>query len=95
LQVVSTFFDQLGSTQTVEVRRGARDIEVDRETLEYNDVVALHRYKGMFGATTRAESEALSICRLAKWVRDEIAHMRSPQLTKVMDLVHGMDSFCR
>jgi hypothetical protein len=92
LQVVSTFFPQLQADR-VEVRRGARDVEVERETLEYNDIVGLKTKRGVISPSTNEEHTAYAICSVAKHVRNELAHMRSPDAPRITELIHRMDEF--
>ena len=74
-------------------KAGGKDILVGRSELEYGDLV----YQS-FGNSFRAiqaspeESAAISICKTAKGVRDDIAHFRAPNTESVMTLISSMDS---
>ena len=68
---------------------------VDRDQLEFND---LWYQRGR--ATERnldftvGQSQAFSLCALAKTVRDDLAHSRKPALSDLQNLVVAMDDFC-
>lgn len=64
---------------------------VDPEEIEFNNIVGLS-YSGQICATSDTERLALKICKSAKPVRDDIAHMRSPSTADLVNLIHEMDS---
>lgn len=67
-----------------------RVIYIDPDELEYNNIVGMCNV-GKIRATTTDESCAENVCRLAKAVRDAIAHMRMPLLSDIDRLVREMD----
>jgi hypothetical protein len=67
-----------------------RVIYIDPDELEYNNIVGMC-HAGKISATTTEESCAENVCRLAKAVRDEIAHMRMPHLNDIDRLIREMD----
>ncbi|KXB29296.1 hypothetical protein AT959_15090 [Dechloromonas denitrificans] len=69
---------------------GNRTVQVTREELEYNDLAFF--FKQGFGITTSMEQAAVSVCRKAKIVRDELAHLRPPKPSDIVALVSDMDA---
>lgn len=67
-----------------------RSIERDPDELEYNNIVGLCRV-GKLVAATADELGAERVCRLAKRVRDDIAHLRMPDPSIVSTLIREMD----
>ncbi|WP_446900808.1 hypothetical protein [Burkholderia sp. YIM B11467] len=67
-----------------------RSIKRDPDELEYNNIVGLCRV-GKLVAVTADELGAERVCRLAKSVRDEIAHLRMPDPSLVGELIREMD----
>jgi hypothetical protein len=93
LPVVSTFFDRMGGPR-VEVRRGSKVLEVHLEELEFNDIIGLS-VCGRLTPRTDREREAYRVCSSAKSVRDELAHLRSPDPAMINELIHRMDDLVR
>jgi hypothetical protein len=62
------------------------------EDIETNNIVGMAG-KGILSVTTENERMALSVCRLIKPVRDDIAHLRAPTVTALINLVRGVDSW--
>jgi hypothetical protein len=69
---------------------GRRVRYLDPGELEYNNIVGMCKAGTIVPATTQ-ESCAEYVCRLAKAVRDEIAHMRMPELNDIVRLIREMD----
>ena len=67
-----------------------RFVQLAPEELEYNNIVGMIR-QGILGATTVEEKCAESVCKFTKVVRDEIAHLRAPLPSDVIDLIREMD----
>ena len=67
-----------------------KTVKIDPEELEYNNIVGMAR-NGPMEVTTGDERAALSICTVAKKVRDEIAHLRMPDPGDIMRLIAEMD----
>jgi hypothetical protein len=67
-------------------------IEIEREELEYNSIVGL-AYQGSLAVPADSTSQqALAVCKLAKKVRDDLAHLRPPSPQNITALVSNMDS---
>lgn len=75
-------------------RPGPRNttIYVDRSETDYNSVVGLANHGALAVPGDQASQQALAVCRLAKDVRDDIAHLRAPQLQRILALVTSMDA---
>lgn len=67
-----------------------RVIYIDPAELEYNNIVGISRNPGI-PINTADQAAALRICKSAKDVRDDIAHLRMPKPTDVNRLVDEMD----
>jgi hypothetical protein len=67
-------------------------IEIEREELEYNNIVGLAYQGGLAVPADTTSQQALSVCKLAKKVRDDLAHLRPPSPQNVTALVSNMDS---
>lgn len=81
-----------GGKDRIQKRRGTTQISVTRTELEYNDI-AHQSYGQAFNsiALTNKETSAISICRIAKNVRDDLSHLRPPKVADIGDLISGMD----
>jgi hypothetical protein len=75
--------------------RSGSVIEIDREELEYNNVVGLAYHGGLIVPPDATSQQALVVCKLAKKVRDDLAHLRPPTPQSVTALVTNMDSLLR
>ncbi|MFC0351859.1 hypothetical protein [Undibacterium danionis] len=64
---------------------------LDPEQIEYNNVVGMARKE--LKMQTQKQLDALSICKKVKAVRDEIAHLRMPDVNNVFDLIFAMDRY--
>lgn len=67
---------------------GERYIEVGREDLELNDLYFFFKNQADL---SRDETSAVNICKLAKWIRDDLAHLRKPATEKLISLITEMD----
>jgi hypothetical protein len=65
---------------------------VKPEDVETNNIVGMAR-GGILSITNDNEKMALSVCKLIKPVRDDIAHLRAPTVTALSDLVRGVDNW--
>jgi hypothetical protein len=65
---------------------------VTPEDVETNNIVGMAG-KGILSVTNDNERMALSVCRLIKPVRDDIAHLRAPTVTALSELVRGVDNW--
>jgi hypothetical protein len=83
------------SNQMIIKKFGERERAVHIDEIEYNDIVFLSYNNAAFdsGRLSAKQQEAIQICKLAKSVRDDIAHLRAPNSPSVIDLVAKMDSF--
>ncbi|HUN92525.1 MAG TPA: hypothetical protein VMU33_10735 [Burkholderiaceae bacterium] len=69
-----------------------KTIEVDRDEFDYNNVVGLVYYHGLRVPEDSASQRAVGVCRIAKIVRDELAHLRAPKLQDILALITTMDA---
>jgi hypothetical protein len=64
---------------------------IEREDIEYNSIVWLSdQLRFQFARDPQAQ-KAVDICKLAKKVRDDMAHLRPPTVSHVCSLVTKMD----
>lgn len=72
---------------------GKNYIYVSRDEMEYNDI-AFHSRSPEFNrvALTRQEILAVSICWKAKTVRDDLSHLRCPNVEDVAELISNVDA---
>lgn len=93
--VVSVFKSQLEAiadpvTRKIKIPQGPnRTIDIEPAAVEYNNIVGMYRE---LNANHGLAYEAMGVCRLAKEVRDDIAHLRPPLPTKVNALITEMDT---
>ncbi|MCG7967073.1 MAG: hypothetical protein JAY63_10775 [Candidatus Thiodiazotropha taylori] len=66
--------------------------EIDPVEIEYNNLVWFW-YKQQLRSTDSVQLHAINICKVAKSVRDDIAHLRPPDPQNLTDLIHEMDSY--
>jgi hypothetical protein len=86
------------SDGTIIKRVGSSDRSVSIDELEYNDIVYLsYQFSKQFEnrVLTRRQADAVLVCRLAKKVRDAIAHLRPPLADEITNLIAAMDAFCK
>lgn len=83
-------YDDSALDTEIEIPRGKTTRKIQFADLEYNNIVGLY-YNNLLNITTPGERRALDVCRAAKKVRDEIAHMRMPSITDVSSLISNMD----
>lgn len=69
---------------------GPRFVEIDPDEVEYNNIVGMYR-NGKITTGSTTEVCVVSVCGLAKDVRDEIAHLRMPKPRDVKNLITEMD----
>jgi len=83
------------SDQMIKKKFGERERNVHIDEIEYNDIVFLSFTATAFdpGRLSSKQIETIRICKLAKSVRDDIAHLRAPNPSSVMELVSEMDCF--
>ena len=82
-----------GGHDKIQKKVGSDFIRVNRYGLEYSDVVYYARNINFTSIQMKEnESIAVSICSMAKDVRDDISHLRPPHAEKVMSLITTMDS---
>ena len=82
-----------GGHDKIQKKIGSEIIRVDRYGLEYGDVVFQSRSLAFNTIPTlEPERMAVSICSMAKDVRDDISHLRPPNTEQVMALITTMDS---
>lgn len=68
-----------------------RTVLMKKEELEFNNIVGMER-SGWLSPVTAREQRAFRICKLAKGVRDDLAHLRMPKPRNLAQLVEEMDS---
>jgi len=79
-----------GDTGKISKKTGDRWTDVPREELEYNDLTYFARSTEFSGLST-LEAAAVSVCRKAKAVRDDLAHLRRPPASSIESLIADMD----
>lgn len=67
-----------------------KSVAMDPDEVEYNNIVGMCR-NGKIVPNTTTELCAENVCKLAKAVRDEIAHLRAPKPSDVKNLITEMD----
>ena len=82
-----------GSTGKISKKIGMNSTLVSRDVLEYNDL-AFQARTDEFKRTklTLAEQTAVAICFSAKRVRDDISHLRKPDVKEIDFLIASMDA---
>lgn len=86
---LSILEQQHGGPGKIRKKIGEQETRVAREELEYND---LTYFFGRFPLTSQKEVDAVSICRRAKSVRDNLAHLRKPGVADIRQLITEMDN---
>lgn len=82
-----------GGRDKIQKKMGSSYIAVDRYGLEYGDVIFYSKSPSFNSIPMHGpETTALSICSMAKNVRDDIAHLRAPNPQEVIALINAMDS---
>jgi len=81
-----------GVKNKIEKKLGDRYVHVSRDELEYNDLV-YRSYGEEFRELhlTSTENAAVSICHKAKKVRDDLSHLRRPDVEYIKNLIFEMD----
>lgn len=92
LDILKSHIEQrIEADGTIAVPRGnGRVAYVQPDELEFNNIVGMV-YAGLVTKNQR-ESQAVSVCKCAKSVRDDISHLRAPDLQKIIQLIQEMDS---
>ncbi len=80
-------------SRKIPVPRGSNFTYVAPSDIEYNNIVGLF-YNNKIKATSTIEEDAINVCKIAKKVRDDIAHLRAPDPTTIDNLIALMDK-CR
>lgn len=83
------------SSQMIKKKFGEREKLVHIDEIEYNDIVFLSFSNSALDPArlSARQKEAVRVCKTAKTVRDDIAHLRAPHPNYVMDLINAMDEF--
>ena len=85
------------SDGTITKRIGSTDRSVPLDEVEYNDIVYLsYQNQPLLDrkVLTQRQAAAVTVCHLAKRVRDALAHLRPPPANEIVDLIVAMDEFC-
>jgi hypothetical protein len=95
MRVIGYFHDQLQEIANqysgkIPRPQGERTIYADPEELEYNNIVGM-AYKNYLTPKTQKQRDALTICKTAKAIRDDIAHLRKPNPEDIMEIIRQMD----
>lgn len=90
LQIAKENDGKIPRPQGKDKQGNERIVHTDMDELEYNNIVGMCA-KGILSATTQEQMNALSICKTAKAVRDNVAHLRMPDPEDVIELVRKMD----
>lgn len=96
LKVIGFFAPQIGKIAAANNGKIPKPIGTNRVVmvgpaeLEYNNVVGMSGAGAIMTATAE-EQAALTVCKLAKYVRDDIAHLRMPAVTDIVRLIVEMD----
>lgn len=67
-------------------------IEIERSDIEYNSIVGLVHQRELVIPSDGASQQAFAICKVAKFVRDDLAHLRAPNSQNILSLITAMDS---
>ena len=81
-----------GEKNKIQKKLGDKYVLVSRDELEFNDLV-FRSYGEEFRETglTDKEKLAVNICHMAKKVRDDLSHLRKPDVEYVKSLISSMD----
>ena len=81
-----------GEKNKIEKKLGDKYVLVSRDELEFNDLV-FRSYGEQFRESSLTDKEmlAVNICRMAKKVRDDLSHLRKPDVECVANLISSMD----
>jgi hypothetical protein len=96
-RVIGCFSDQLKTIAAknegkISRPQADREVLIDPDELEYNNIVGMCFGKHLI-AKTKRQIDALSVCKSAKNVRDDISHLRMPNPSTVVELIRKMDAF--
>lgn len=81
-----------GEKNKIQKKLGDKSVLVSRDELEFNDLV-FRSFGEEFreSGLTEKERAAVNICRMAKKVRDDLSHLRKPDVEHVENLIFAMD----
>jgi len=81
-----------GEKNKIQKKLGDKYVLVSRDELEFNDLV-FRSYGEEFRESSLTDKEklAVDICRMAKKVRDDLSHLRKPDVEYVKNLIYSMD----
>jgi len=81
-----------GDKNKIQKKLGDKYVLVYRDELEFNDLV-FRSFGEEFreSGLTEKERTAVNICRMAKKVRDDLSHLRKPDVEQVKNLIFAMD----
>lgn len=100
LEVIRPFLSQLRgiaenhSEGKIEIPMVKGTRKIDPEDVEYNNIPPMVKSRQL-ELKTDAQRRAMNICRLVKPVRDDIAHLRAPSTSQIIDLVQAMDDLVK
>lgn len=95
--VLSHFIKQINaiaSNNNGKIPNERSGYDLDPDAIEFNNIVGMVRGNEL-KIETREQEAVLKICRKVKVVRDEIAHLRMPNVNDVLDLISAMDGFLK
>ena len=69
-----------------------KTIEIERNELEYNNIVGMTYFGELAIPGDPRSQQAFAVCKVAKAVRDDLAHLRAPKSQDVLSLISTMDS---
>jgi len=98
LQVLDIFrspLDKLLAPTGGKLRRplpNGKAIEIERNDIEYNSIVGLVHQGELVIPNDPASQQAFAVCKVAKFVRDDLAHLRAPNSQDILSLITTMDS---
>lgn len=76
----------------IKVLPGGKEIEIERNELEYNNIVGMTYFGKLVIPGDHRSQQAFAVCKVAKAVRDDLAHLRAPKSQDVLSLISAMDS---
>ena len=76
----------------VKVLPTGKTIQTERNEIEYNNIVGMVYQGGLVIPNDPMPQQALAVCKVAKAVRDDLAHLRAPKSQDVLSLISTMDS---
>ena len=73
------------------VLQSGKTVEIDRSEIDYNTLVGFAHYQGLRIPFDPISQRAFGVCKLAKCVRDDLAHLRAPKLQDISSLISETD----